>query len=168
MKTRIVWTKVWEDEFFANLNQSAKILFLYLITNSRVNLCGCYEISDRVILFDTHISAEELETAKKELAPKAKFCKGWVFLPNSLRFGGYSGPKNEVALEKEVSAIPKEIRHTLSIPYGYGRHTPRNKKSEIRNQEPQIRNQIKKRNEDVDPKDLPEEGWLEWQKKNKI
>ena len=111
MKTRIVWTKIWEDEWFATLSDPAQKLFIYLLTNSRANMCGCYQLSDRVIIFDTRIV--DLETAKKELNPKAKFKSGWVYLPNAKYYGGYSGKKNEVTIKKEEAQIDKNIKLAL-------------------------------------------------------
>ena len=127
-------------------------------------MCGCYEISDRVILFDTQLSIEELETAKKDLEPKAQFYKGWIYLPNALHLGGYKGEKNEVAIKREYSLIPEDIRDTLSIPYRYSSDTSINHKSETKNPKPQIRNHTQKK-EDVKPEDISEDDWLKWQQR---
>jgi len=147
MKTRIVWTKIWEDEFFVELSRPARILFLYLITNQRTNLCGCYQVSDRTVCFDTKLTVRELEEAKEELAPKAIFYGGWVYLPNAQRLGGFKGEKNEAAIQREWEEVPLEVRNALTK----GNHdrvsksedrvspkgdTPRNHKSEIRNKKP--------------------------------
>jgi len=139
MKTRIIHTKIWEDDWFYLISNPARLLFLYLLTNVRINLIGCYEIPDRIILSDTKFSHEELEMAKKELKPKAVFANGWVYIPKSRLYGGYKGEKNDNACIKEYNAIPKPIRDTLSIPYPYPSDTTINHKSEIINQKPEIR-----------------------------
>lgn len=144
MKTRIVWTKIWEDNWFQSLSDPAQKLFLYLITNSRINICGCYEVADRVIEFDTRIKS--LPKIKQELFPKARFFDGWVYLPNAQGYGGYTGVNNGVALERELKLIPKNIKSTLfsnkeyTHPEEYirGIDTPINHKSEISNKNREV------------------------------
>lgn len=113
MKTRIVWTKIWEDDFFVSRSRIGKLLFLYLITNQRINLSGFYEISDRVIMFDLGLSKIELEKAKREVFPKVVFYKGWVYVVNAKELGGYKGKKNKIAIEKELYQIPSHIKKAI-------------------------------------------------------
>lgn len=144
MKTRIVHTRIWEDDYFAKLSEPAKIVFLYLITNHRINLIGLYELPDRVLVFDTGISADSLESIKAELFPKAVFYEGWVYLPNAERLGGYRGEKNDNAKEREWNSVPEVIKNTITTMKSYRvscsqdtvseySDTPINHKSEIIN-----------------------------------
>ena len=145
MKTRIVWTKIWEDEWFCKLDDPTQKLFLYLITNQRINLCGCYEISDRVISFDTRI--KDLTRAKSDLKPKALFFEGWVYLPNAVGYSGYVGESNERARDKEIALIPLKVKNALLKGKVYPPltggtphpHTTINHKSEIINHKSEIR-----------------------------
>jgi len=111
MKTRIIWTKIWEDDWFQSLSDNAQKLFLYLLTNSRINMCGCYQISERVLLFDTRI--KNLDKVKSELIPKVRFYEDWVYVVNAESYSGYRGSKNERALEKEKNSIPLNIKNAL-------------------------------------------------------
>jgi len=117
MKQRKVWTKIWKDEWFCNLSQSARILFLYLITNESIGFTGCYELSDRQITFDTKLTG--LEKLKKELSPKVKFFDGWVYIVNSQGYNGFAGPSFEIAISKEKTSIPENIKDTLIMGKGY-------------------------------------------------
>lgn len=112
MKTRIIHTSIWEDEWFYNLSRDGRDLFFYCITNPRINLSGMYQLSDRVILSDLRY-VTDLEAAKKELSGKVEFFEGWVYVKNSDRFSGFSGIKNEVAKQKELSFVPTHIFNTL-------------------------------------------------------
>jgi hypothetical protein len=111
MKTRIVWTKIWEDDWFQSLSDPAQKLFLYLITNSRINMCGCYQVSERILLFDTRI--KNLEKVKEELLPKVRFYKDWIYILNAETYSGFRGSKNEKVLIKEKSTIPSDVKNTL-------------------------------------------------------
>lgn len=150
---------MWEDSFFVSLSKNAKILFMYLITNQRINLCGCYEISDRVLVFDTGLTNSELKKAKEDLFPKARFYDGWVYLENAKRLGGYKGEKNEEAIRKELSKIPDYITDVILEPkqdrvsinidgVSCISDTSINNKSEIINNKSEIRD--KKKNLDDD------------------
>jgi len=139
MKTRIIYTKIWEDRFFKKLSNPARFLFLYLITNPRINLCGIYEIQDDVILFETSLDKKQLSKIKKQLEPKVFFCEDWVYVVNAQRLGGYKGEKNNIACSRELKEIPENVKKTfdklntdrVSIPYTYTRDTSINHKPEI-------------------------------------
>lgn len=108
MKTRIVHTKVWKDEWFANLSKDAKFIWLYLITNDQINICGIYELTKREILFDTGI--EITDSIKEELKPKAIFFKNWIFIPNIEKYNSYrNAPNNQKAFITEISRIPDDV-----------------------------------------------------------
>jgi hypothetical protein len=166
MKARVVQTKIWEDEWFCNLTRNARILFFYLITNQRIGLTGCYEISERTIIFDTQFTALQYKHAKEELVSRVVFSDGWVFVKNSAKYNNYvHNSKQAAAYIKEYEKIPPffkksvpaldAIYHTSTIHVSDMYDTSRNKKPEIRNKKPEIR----KENQLVNSKtvDDPEE-----------
>lgn len=113
MKTRIVHTKIWEDEWFYSLSRDARELFLYVLTNQRINLSGMYQLPDRVILSDTKIGSDGLQTAKQELLPKVIFYESWVYIKNAEKLSNFSGSKNEIAKQKELNDVPTTIFNYL-------------------------------------------------------
>lgn len=142
MKTRIIHTRLWDDEFFTGLTLPQKALFIYLMTNSLIGLTGIYELSDRRIRFDTGIDQDELEKAKQlfENAGKVAFIDSWVYVVNSQKYGGYTSPKLNDPIKRELANIPVKIlkafndyafNHSVSIQYPYTTDTPINHKSEI-------------------------------------
>jgi len=119
VKTRIIHTKFWDDDVVENFSPWAKYLFLYLLTNHRIGLTGVYEITDRVMLFDTGLSKDQLNEAKEELqaADRVRFYENWVYVVNAQKNNGYFGEKLDPAVKKEFNRIPKGILDTLSIHY---------------------------------------------------
>ena len=115
MKTRIIWTKIWDDAWFDTLSQNARLLFLYLLTNQDIGLSGCYYLTDKKMGFNTHLTKEEIAEAKKELDPKAKFYEEWVYLVNAQGYNGFVGSKNEVAIKREIQLIPLKVKEALGI-----------------------------------------------------
>lgn len=148
MKTRILWTKMWEDEWFDNLSDDARLLFIYLITNPFINLSGCYEVRDKTICYHTHLNQDQLNKAKEDLNPKVIFSDNWIYVVNSQGYGGYTGKDIEKALLKEIEFIPQNVKNTFGITKPYTPPTESlphpypsiNHKSEIINKKSQIRN----------------------------
>jgi len=110
MKTRIVYTDIWDKEWFVIYSKSGKILFLYLITNSKINLSGIFMLTDRQMTFDTGLTNSELVKAKSEISNKIVFYKNWVRVPKSKEYGGYTGEKNEIAMQKELLFVPIDVK----------------------------------------------------------
>lgn len=137
VKTRILHTKIWSDEWFCSISRSSSWIFLYILQCPENNISGIFELPDRVILFNTRTTQKELEIAKKELVGRVVFYKGWVKILHSNKYNNYvTNPKMEIALEKEMKLIPEEIIDFLN---GYDTsmdtsiYTPNNHKSEIIN-----------------------------------
>ena len=151
MKTRILHTKVWKDDWYVKLSKDAKFLWLYLLTNDKINISGIYELSDREILFDTSLDTSVIESIKTELKPKAIFCNGWVKIANVERYNKYrNSPSNEIAFNTELTYIPCNIRKVFGIPVDTSVDTPINKeqgiinnKSKIENIKSEIRSKVK-------------------------
>jgi len=59
-KTRYIKTDFWSDSYIETLDPTEKLLFIYLFTNDRLDLCGIYEITLRKISFETGINEENL------------------------------------------------------------------------------------------------------------
>ena len=93
------------------MNSKEKLVFIYLITNSNVNICGIYELPDRYIKFDLDLNQSELDIIKQKFMENNKimFINGWIKIINYETYNKFTGEKNEVAKEKELSLIPKNI-----------------------------------------------------------
>jgi hypothetical protein len=169
MKTRIVFTKIWKDSYFANLTQIEQLTFLFLITNDSVGLTGIYELDDRTICSSLKITQSQLNKIKEKftLDKKFSFYNGWIKIINHDRYNNFSGIKNEVAVKREISLISEGILENLDrVSIGYPRvaDTLNNHKSIINNQKSETNNQ-KTEKDFSDFKDLTDEVCLEIAKK---
>lgn len=140
MKTRIIHTRFWEDEKVAGFSREAKLLFIYLFTNSRMNMIGIYELADRIISFETGLNKEELIKAKEELqeAQRMVFYKNWIYVVNAIKYCDFKGPTHQAPKAKEINNIPKEIREFYEtigceIPHAYPIASFKTNKKEIEN-----------------------------------
>lgn len=113
MKYRQFETSFWEDGYILELNRIEKLLFNYLFTNSKVNMCGIYELPDRIILSTLGPTLDELGFAKAkfEKDKKYSFHKGWVFINNFAEHNTYSPAPNVLQTYiKDFNHIPSDIK----------------------------------------------------------
>jgi len=113
MNTRIVKTSLWRDNKIQHLSKNSTLLFVYLITNECINLCGLYELPDTYLSLQCKLTDEELQVSKKDLQAikVAYFYEGWIYMPNSLRHNKYhKSPKTMTAYTNQVTAIPTKIK----------------------------------------------------------
>jgi len=151
MKTRIIYTKFWHDNYISILNSKEKLLFLYLFTNEKVNICGIYELPDKYILLETGIKKRELDKIKQKFIEDGKFAfiDGWIKIMNFEAYNVFTGEKIEIAREKEFSIIPKKVLNfKYPIDEGIDRvstnlDTLNNHKSIINNHKSIINNKIR-------------------------
>lgn len=128
MNSRIFYSKLFKDEFYASLTLAEKNLFIYFLFNMHINIIHLYEVSKREILFDTGVTTEELENAKNKFQANKKlyFYKNYVYIANANRYQRYTGERNQTAKETLFSQLPNDvldwyysISDTPQIPHRY-------------------------------------------------
>lgn len=85
---RSVNTRIWSDEWFETLKPTERLLWLYLLTNERTNMLGCYEVSMKRISYESGLDESMVRKAFEgfERIGKAYYLGGkYVFLPNWLK-----------------------------------------------------------------------------------
>lgn len=118
MKTRIIYTDFWRDNYISELSAKEKLAFIYLLTNDSVNICGIYQIPDKYVRMELDLSPKEWDDIKAKFINDGKFYfkNGWVKILNYEKFNSYTGEKNESAKNRELSVVPREmIEYQYSI-----------------------------------------------------
>lgn len=114
MKTRIIQTRFWDDEFILDLEPNAKLIFLFFITNSRIGLTGAFECPERTVSFLTGVEINQLKEIKKTLEDKFFFFNSWILAKNSIKYNNYSSnSKQKMAYMQEYQNLPEEIKKQL-------------------------------------------------------
>jgi hypothetical protein len=145
VKTRVVQTKFWRDEFIGELSPTEKLLYLYLLTNEYVNIIHLYECPDKRIMFETGLNSEQLEKGKQDLQSGGKvfFKDGFVYLYNSNKYEDFTGESNDTAKERLLSELSNDIRTWYIDIKERGVYTPQrganNKNTVISNKKQVIR-----------------------------
>ncbi len=130
MKVGYIQTSFWGDPFIQELEPDAKLLFIYLRTNTRTSICGMYEISLRTMEFETGIKKKRIEEilAILEKAEKVRYHIGYIYLINMVKHMHKPSPQLLKGIENEKNKLPSEILAYFSqkkIPYTYPIDTPR-------------------------------------------
>ncbi len=142
MKTRIIHTRFWQDNFVLNLDKNARLLFMYILSNERIGLTGGYECPDKFILLETGLNEAELKKAKRTLKDKIMFKDGWIGVKNARKYNDYSSNKiHKKAFNRELNLLPDFITSAILVP-DYSQTSLRldkNKKQEIKNKKQEIK-----------------------------
>jgi hypothetical protein len=140
MKTRIIQTRFWDDEFVSECSLYTQHLYIYLLTSQYINICGIFQLPVKKILYETKLTEKQFEIAEQELfqADKVYFFKGWVYVKNAMKNNNYvRSADNQKACDKELAQVSADVRAFFDSTVGStGNSTstvPINKKQEIRN-----------------------------------
>jgi hypothetical protein len=99
------WTDSKIDEFTAD----DKYLYLYLLTNPRVSLCGCYEINIKHMAYETLLSTDKVQKSIERLSKSnvVKYCKETkeLLIVNWHRFNWTSSPRLIGGVRKEIETV---------------------------------------------------------------
>lgn len=143
---RYVQTTFWTDPFVENLTREEKLLYIYLLTNSRTKQCGVYEISIKAIAFELDYGKNDYDKIrtlieKLSIANKIKYNEkeNEMLIVNWLKHNNYDNPKVKTCIMKELNQVKTQdyVNYvsniiektvsigntqdidTLSIPYTY-------------------------------------------------
>jgi hypothetical protein len=154
MKTRIIQTRFWDDEFVTEVDMYTQHLYIYLLTSQYINISGMFQLSPKKIQFECKLTDLQFQQAKEtlEVAGKVFFSEGWVYVVNAMKNNNYTRSEdNSIAYNRELERVPTVIKD-----YFYTKQTvrdstvdstvhststvPINKNKEIINKKSEIRN----------------------------
>ena len=101
-----VYHSLWTSPKFEQLSPNEKLIYLYLITNERIEKSGIYSISIKHISCDCDLSKPIVEKALKTLIDKVlikyQYNTNTIYIPNFFKFSK-GMIKNEYILYKTIS-----------------------------------------------------------------
>src|SRR5690606_21775271 len=114
-KLRSLNTKFWEDPWIETLNPKEKLLFLYLLTNTKTNMLGIYELSSKKISFETGLTEDEIINGFKgfERVGKAYYKNNYVILVNFLK-NQKMNTNMKTSAVNEVEKLPDWLKSNFS------------------------------------------------------
>jgi hypothetical protein len=124
---RQVHISFWQDEFVLNLTPEEKFFYLYLMTNSKTSQCGIYELSKKVMCFETGYNMETIEKLLGRFIHYGKILydesNKELMLVNWIKYNGSASEKVHKRIADELKEVKTEkfltLFHDLWIDYGY-------------------------------------------------
>jgi hypothetical protein len=115
MKSRAFQSKFFVDPYIQTLGLKERYVYIYYLFNERVNWLGCYEISDRTVLFEIgdEITEKDLLSAKKKFSDDQKilFCNSYIILKNSEKYETHMTNKQLMgSAMKQFVGLPDNIK----------------------------------------------------------
>lgn len=113
MKTRIIQTRFWEDSFIYTISPTSKLLFLYLLTNKRIELTGSYELPIPIISIETGLTKDEILASLNEISSKIAYIDNYVVIKNASKYQNYENSKSlpqRNAYKKELGKLPQTVK----------------------------------------------------------
>ena len=119
-KQRYVNTRFWNDTYISDLDPTEKLIFIYLLTNEKTDLCGIYEIPLKIISMETGIEKEMALKILDRFTKNKKifYIDGWVWIKNFVKYQ-QENPKIMAGIRRGIELVPKPIKIRLKIDYGY-------------------------------------------------
>jgi cellobiose-specific phosphotransferase system component IIB len=123
---RNIQMSFWTDAKITDkFNVEEKFLYLYFLTNPHTNLCGCYEISNRQIAFETGMTPEKAEKVTDALQQKGVIAyskdTAEILLVNWYRYNWTTSEKFRKPLGNEIQMIKAaDFKEYLTNLFEYG------------------------------------------------
>jgi hypothetical protein len=108
---RTLHTKIWQDEWFCELEPDAKVLFIYLITNPSASVAGIYRKPIKFIAFESGLTSKRVETLLAQFRKdgKAYYEDGVIWIKKLRAYQTYQGTasdKVDKRIAKDLADIP--------------------------------------------------------------
>ena len=120
---RNVHTTFWTDPFVESLDKDQKLFYLYILTNTKTHLCGIYEISKKLMSYETGFAISEIDSLIKFFSDKDKMyyseSTNEIAIKNWAKYNVNDSGKQVVAVHNALS----KIKDLACIEYTYPMHT---------------------------------------------
>lgn len=109
---RNIHTTYWTDTFIMDLEPEEKYFYLYLLTNPMTKACGIYQISKKLMEFETGLSKEKVNTYLKKFIEcnKIRYSEehNELYIINFLKYNSNSSPNTIKCLNKEFNEVKEK------------------------------------------------------------
>jgi len=116
-KKRFIDTSFWSDVWVVDsLTREERYFFMYLLTNDKTSIAGVYELSLKMMAFESDFTREEIATMFNKMRAKVCYVDGWVVMRNGIKNQNYKNEKIRRGIEIVLGQCPVECLSFLDIP----------------------------------------------------
>lgn len=108
-KQRFIKTDLWADPYFEELDSSEKLMYIYLMTNEQVDLCGIYKISIKRISDETWFNKSQVELILNRFSKddKVHYVENYICVSDFLSHQNTNNDKIIAGIARSVNSIPQ-------------------------------------------------------------
>lgn len=115
-EVRYIKTKMWIDGWFIKLSPEAKLLFVFLLSNSHTHICGYYEIPLLQIANYIGWTEKKVEGVMEELKGKVGYIDGWVCIKNYPKHQNVANnAKVQASIDRALEEVPVSVRNAFAM-----------------------------------------------------
>lgn len=107
---RPIQISFWQDPYILDLDKDQKYFYLYLLTNSRTTQCGIYQISYKIVSFETGFEEEAIKRLIRGFVDDGKVLFNEEHMEIMLLNWYKYNPVNNRNIEKRVLKELKEVK----------------------------------------------------------
>lgn len=113
-KYRPINTKFWTDSYIFKLSSDEKLVYNFLFTNEKTNICGIYELPQHMISIFTGIRFENINIIleKFERDGKIVYVAEWMYVINFVK-NQMMNDKVRIGVKRGLEAIPSKILNEI-------------------------------------------------------
>lgn len=105
MTYRKISTSMWCDPWFERLSPKARLLFIYLVTNTHTDAAGMVELSDKRVGLESGLDETDIREIAKEIGEKVVSAHGFFWIKNFYRHQKCN-PKFEISAFAAAKKTP--------------------------------------------------------------
>jgi len=112
-KYRQIHLTFWQDPFIEELQPLEKYFYLYLMTNSKTTQCGCYEISMKLVKYETGLTQKQIDSFIDSLVEARKIHYNEQYseflILNWLKHNSFKSPKVKSCIMGEMEFLKNRV-----------------------------------------------------------
>lgn len=111
-KQRVIKDEIWDDDWFYDLTTEAKLVWIFLLTNKRMEISGIFKMNLRWGADQVCMDIKEFEKLLETFAEDGKILweKGWIGIKNFHKHLAYRNPNIVKGLERLYADRPSDLK----------------------------------------------------------